>query len=93
MKWAGGGSATISDRSPSLPSTSPTYAHRLLFYNFRIEHFTGEKLTYENGQRLAVQATGIALDATRPSIKGPQPDETPYPPGQDPAGSAATSTV
>ena len=48
----------------------------LLRNDAAIEHFTGEKLTYENGQRLAVQATGIALDATRPSIKGPQPDET-----------------
>lgn len=39
-----------------------------------IEHYTGKRITFENGRQLACEATGLALDATRPSVKGPQPD-------------------
>lgn len=41
-----------------------------------IEHFTGEKLTVENGGDLVFKAYEPAIDGTRPSIKSPSAERT-----------------
>lgn len=55
--------------SGELPDRTPLYE---LFRNDAvIEHFTGEKLTVENGQELVYKAYAPAVDATRPLVRAP----------------------
>jgi hypothetical protein len=41
-----------------------------------IEHFTGEKLTVENGAELVYKAYAPAIDGTRPLVKSPNAERT-----------------
>lgn len=56
------------------PDRAPLYE---LFRNDAVlEHFTGQRLTVENGPELVYEAYDPAVDATRPSVRPPGREET-----------------
>lgn len=56
------------------PDRAPLYE---LFRNDAVlEHFTGQRLTVENGPELVYEAYDPAVDATRPSVRAPGREET-----------------
>jgi hypothetical protein len=63
--------------------TDRTAIFDLLRNDAAIEYYSGEKLTWENAERLVYKASGAVLDATRSSIKYPQREsETVLPDGR-----------
>src|ERR1051326_940804 len=57
-----------------MPDRAPLYD--LLRNDSVIEHFTGEKLVFENAERVVFRAFEPALDATRPMVRLPRREET-----------------
>ena len=57
-----------------LPDRAPLY--ELLRNNAIVSHFAGETLTVENGDEVVYSAYEPAVDATRPSVRLPQKEET-----------------